>query len=65
MEWHHTASPKKKGRTIPLAGKFMGAVSWWAKGCIMVISRPERKLSLQFTMLRHSRNCDVHFMTSN
>jgi hypothetical protein len=29
-----------------------------------LISCPERKLSMQFTVSRHSRNCNMHYMTS-
>jgi hypothetical protein len=29
-----------------------------------LISCPEGKLSMQFAIFRHSRNCNMHFMTS-
>jgi hypothetical protein len=51
MEWYHTTSPKKKPKTVPLAGKFMGTVFWDSEGC-KVVDILEKMVNDQRSSLR-------------
>jgi hypothetical protein len=65
MEWNHTVSvKKKKARTVTSYGKSVGKFSRIPRGTYLLISCPERKLSVQFAVFRHSTNCDMDFVIS-
>jgi hypothetical protein len=70
--WFQYFDPKKMTEhgvaayciSYPQLEKLWNQFSGMSRGAYWLISRIERKLSVQFAMFRCSRNCGVHFVTS-